>query len=255
MSSAAPTDGIQTRMATQSIPAPAWGAHSRAGIPPVPSNSAEYITLLAHYYRGELARMAGWRNRIDLTSNWAITVAGAMLSISLSTPTAHHGVVLLAMLLVTLFWTIESRRYRFFDVYRSRVRGLERNWFAPIFAPGSEASPEWLTRLGADLRLPSFRITRQQALSRRLRRNYGWMFLVLLLAWLLKTTASDPVAGSSSHIVRSLTEWVAHCQLGPLPGLAVVLLVTAFYAWLLFNGLRFRADEMSRLLEHGEVHV
>jgi uncharacterized membrane protein len=39
--------------------------------------------------------MAGWRTRIDLTSNWGHYVAGAMLSISLSTPTAHHGVVLL----------------------------------------------------------------------------------------------------------------------------------------------------------------
>ena len=34
--------------------------------------------------------MAGWRDRIDRTSNWAITVVGAMLSVSLSTPTAHH---------------------------------------------------------------------------------------------------------------------------------------------------------------------
>ena len=66
--------------------------------------------------------MAGWRDRIDRTTNWAITVVAAMLSISLSTPSAHHGVLLFAMVLVLLLLVIEARRYRFFDVYRERVR-------------------------------------------------------------------------------------------------------------------------------------
>jgi uncharacterized membrane protein len=57
-----------------------------------PTTSTEFITLLAHYYRAEIARMAGWRDRIDRTSNWAITVVG-VLSVSLY-PTAHHGVIL-----------------------------------------------------------------------------------------------------------------------------------------------------------------
>jgi uncharacterized membrane protein len=60
--------------------------------PPYPSTTPEFITLPAHYHRAEIARMAGWRDRIDRTSNWAITVVGAMLSVSLSTPTAHHGI-------------------------------------------------------------------------------------------------------------------------------------------------------------------
>jgi uncharacterized membrane protein len=226
-----------------------------SGASPFPANNAEYITLLAHYYRGELARMAGWRTRIDLTSNWAITVAGAMLSISLSTPTAHHGVVLLAMLLVTLLLTIEARRYRFFDVYRGRVRGLERHWYAQIFAPEPEGNPEWLRQLAADLRRPTFHLTRQQALSRRLRRNYGWMYLVLLLAWLLKTSSSDQSREGSSHLVSSASEWVAHCQLAVLPGAVVIVLVTSFYGWLLFIGLRFWLQDIRDQREYGEVHV
>src|SRR5256885_16978762 len=92
-----------------------------------PSTPSEFITVIAHYHRAEIARMAGWRDRIDRTTNWAITVVGAMLSVSLSTPTAHHSVVLFAMLLVLLLLVIEARRYRFFDVYRARVRRLERN--------------------------------------------------------------------------------------------------------------------------------
>ena len=98
----------------------------------------------AHYYRAEIARMAGWRDRIDRTSNWAITVVGAMLSISLSTPTAHHGVILFAMVLVLLLLVIKSRRYRFFDVYRARVRRLERNYYAEVFSPTRELEKNWM---------------------------------------------------------------------------------------------------------------
>jgi uncharacterized membrane protein len=242
-------------MATQPASDVTWATHPPSGAPPAPSNSAEYITLLAHYYRGELARMAGWRTRIDLTSNWAITVAGAMLSISLSTPTAHHGVVLLAMLLVTLLLTIEARRYRFFDVYRSRVRGLERHWYAQIFAPEPEENPEWLRQLAEDLRRPTFHLSRRQALSRRLRRNYGWMYLVLLLAWLLKTSSSDHPRDGATHLVSSFSEWVAHCQLAILPGALVIVLVAAFYGWLLFIGLRFWTQDIRKQREEGEVHV
>src|SRR4029453_13161908 len=100
---------------------------------PVTTSSAEYITLLAHYHRAEIARMAGWRDRIDLTTNWAITVVGAMMSLSLTSPTAHHGIILAALVLATLLFPIEARRYRFFDVFRGRVRTLERNWFSQIF--------------------------------------------------------------------------------------------------------------------------
>lgn len=242
-------------MATQTASDLTWATHPPSDASFVPANSTEYITLLAHYYRGELGRMAGWRTRIDLTSNWAITVAGAMLSISLSTPTAHHGVALLAMLLVTLLLTIEARRYRFFDVYRSRVRGLERHWYAQVFAPEPEENPEWLRQLAADLRRPSFHLTRQQALSRRLRRNYGWMYLVLLLAWLLKTSSNDRSPDGTSHLVGSVQEWVAHCQLAVLPGAVVVVLVAAFYAWLLFVGLRFWRQDLSNQREYGEVYV
>jgi uncharacterized membrane protein len=241
-------------MATQQILDDNWPALP-LGVSPMPSNNAEYITLLAHYYRGELARMAGWRTRIDLTSNWAITVAGAMLSISLSTPTAHHGVVLLAMLLITLLLTIEARRYRFFDVYRSRVRGLERHWYAQIFEPDPGENPEWLRQLAADLRRPTFHLTRLQALSRRLRRNYGWMYLVLLLAWLLKTSSNGSSPDGYSHLVSSFSQWVSQCQLAVLPGSIVVVLVAAFYGGLLFVALRYWLQDVSNKREYGEVYV
>src|SRR5215471_18797184 len=117
-----------------------------------PSGSQEFINLLSHYYRGEMARMMSWRDRIDRTTNWAIGAVAATLSVSLSSLTAHHGVLLFAMLLVFLLLVIESRRYRFFDVYRNRVRLLERNYYAQIFGRGEAVDlNEWMNRLSLDL--------------------------------------------------------------------------------------------------------
>ncbi|MBW6424899.1 DUF2270 domain-containing protein [Rhizobium sp. XQZ8] len=62
--------------------------------PPLPVTSSEKVNAVIHYYRGGTGRMTSWRDRIDRTSTWAITVVVALLSISLSTPTSHHGFIL-----------------------------------------------------------------------------------------------------------------------------------------------------------------
>ncbi len=192
------------------------------------------------YHRAEIARMAGWRDRIDRTTNWAITVIAAMLSVSLSTPTAHHGVLLFAMLLVMLLLGIEARRYRFFDVYRTRVRQLERHYYAEVFAPGACRS-----RLDPaarrDLRHPVFHIGLREAFGRRLRRNYGWMFAILLLAWVLKITSArlqetGTQAGVAETVTASRRSWPGRPRAAA--GLAGARGVAGVYVWLLAAGLR-----------------
>ena len=223
--------------------------------PPVfPSTPTEFINLLAHYHRAEIGRMAGWRDRIDRTTNWAITVVGAMLSVSLSTPTAHHGVLLFAILLVLLLLIIESRRYRFFDVFRGRVRRLERNYYAQMLAPSGEIETNWTRVLGDDLRRPRFLISRREAIGRRLRRNYGWLFLILLLAWLLKITSPKMQPGGTQvDFVISPGEWLANAAIGPVPGGVVIIVLATFYVWLLFAA--FGRYEGRRERPDGDVHV
>jgi uncharacterized membrane protein len=266
--------------------------------PVFPSTSTEFINVMAHYHRAEIARMAGWRDRIDRTTNWAITVVAAMLSVSLSTPTAHHGVLLFAMVLVLLLLVIEARRYRFFDVYRNRVRRMERNYYAQIFSPEdgttddwihklgddlrrplfltshSQAisrrmrrnyyaqifSPEdgttddWIHKLGDDLRRPLFLTSHSQAISRRMRRNYCWLFLILLVAWLVKTTfIRMQESAVETHLVGSAGEWVRNAAIGPVPGWIVILAVTLFYGWVLLASLRRPKGEGE--LAFGNVHV
>jgi uncharacterized membrane protein len=199
--------------------------------------------------------MSGWRDRIDRTTNWAITVAGAMLSVSLSTPMSHHGVLLFAMVLVLLLLVIESRRYRFFDVYRARVRRLERQYYARIFSRTEESGDiEWMRELSDDLKRPVFLMSRGLAFSRRLRRNYIWMFLILLVAWLLKISSPKLMTeGEAGRFAQSLSEWTSSAAIGPLPGWMVLVVVAAFYCWILYSALHRYAGEGE--LAIGDVHV
>jgi uncharacterized membrane protein len=216
--------------------------------PGLPASSGEHATAMVHYYRAEVARMSSWRDRLDRTSNWAITVVAALLSVSLSTPTAHQGVLLFAMLLISLLLYVEARRYRFYDVYRMRVRQFERHYFAPAFS-ASAVDPgraPWLDALSEDLRHPHFRIDLTTALTRRLRRNYIWMYLILLLAWVLKITsprlASD---GAPQNAPISLWDIAGNAALGPLPGWIVILLIAALHIALVVIATRGhrRADD------------
>lgn len=218
-----------------------------------PSSAGEITTAMVHYYRAELSRMTSWRDRLDRTSNWAITVTAALLSVSLSTPTAHHGVMLFAMLLVTLLLYVEARRYRFYDVYRQRVRQFERHYFAPLFAavPATEGADPWLQMLSQDLRHPRFRIDLMTAMTRRLRRNYLWMYLILLLAWVLKITSPKlQEEGVVADTARPLMRIVDNAALGPLPGWIVIAIVAALFVALAVVSLRGkkRGDD-------DEVHV
>jgi uncharacterized membrane protein len=227
---------------------------SRVFDPPFPRSRGEYITILAHYHRAEIARMAGWRDRIDRTTNWAITVCAAMLSLTFSTPTAHHSVLLFGMLLVLLLLLIEARRYRFFDVYRRRVRSLERNYYAQVFNPTKDVPPQWARILGEDLARPAFLITHRRAMSRRLKRNYIWMFLLMALAWVLKISAGISQAiGEAGAQPGAARSWYAGADIGPVPGMLVIAALMVFYAWLLYTAFwlyRGHADA-----EDGMVHV
>lgn len=230
---------------------------STTGQPIFPATSTEFVNALSHFYRGELARMVSWRDRLDRTTNWAITGVGAMLSVSLSSSTTHHGVLLFAMVLIFLLLSIESRRYRFFHVYRSRVRLMERNYYARIFSPREHLDPtHWMHQLSEDLRLPRFSITHNQAMARRLRRNYSWLFLILLLAWLLKTTTSvlqPKAAGGTGLFINSADELLFNASIGAVPGAVICIGILGFYGWLFYIMIKHR--ESSGELAYGEVHV
>jgi uncharacterized membrane protein len=222
--------------------------------PTLPSSPGEITNTLSHYYRGELGRMTSWRDRIDRTTNWAITVVAALLSVSLSTPTSHHGVLLFGIMLISLLLLIEARRYRFFDIYRVRVRLLERSYFAQVLSPEPELKPDWASAIAKSLRAPHFHLGYHEAIRRRLRRNYFWMYLILLLAWCLKISTPKLQAGGEPVLqAHSWSYVVDNAALGPVPGWPVIVLVALVYLTIAYGALVRSANAGE--LAHGEAHV
>ncbi len=206
-----------------------------SGVPFIPETRSELVTAIAHYYRGEMSRMITWRDRLDRTTNWAIAAAAAMLSVTLSTPGSHHAVLLCCMLLVFLLLGIESRRYRFYDAVRARVRLVERNYYARVMDPSLPEAPEdWRRRLSEDLERPRYTLTIVQAMSIRLRRNYCWIYLTLLLAWWLKvTTIVLDARTGEAEFAHSFGTLLRNARVAYIPGALVIAGVLAFTAWML----------------------
>ena len=92
---------------------------------------AEVNTAMVHFYRGEVQRSNTWRNRLDTTTNWAVLTAGATLSFAFSSPNNPHFVIPINSILVAIFLLMEARRYRYYEIWASRVRVLETGYFAP----------------------------------------------------------------------------------------------------------------------------
>ena len=202
----------------------------------LPQRPTELVNAFAHYYRAEMQRAISWRDRLDHTTNWAIASTAGILSVSLNQPEKHHGLLIFAMAVVFLLLVIESRRYRFFDVYRKRVRTFEIGYHAQLMAPaGAPVNYEWLKELGENIRAPQLTLTLMEAMAHRLRRNYCWIFLILLAAWLLK------VAGSLAFMDIWAKPANLHVQaeIGWTPGWAIFFGVLIFHVWLIYVMLRY----------------
>jgi len=155
--------------------------------------------VLTELYRGEIDRVTSWRGRLDNTTNWTVTIIAAVLTWVFSSPDNPHYLLLVGMLTVMTFHLVETRRYRQYDVWRARVRLLERNVFAASIDPENRADhKDWRSELGTDLRRPALKMPFIEAYARRYRRIYLPLQTVLVIAWIVRLTvfAADqgPVA-------------------------------------------------------------
>lgn len=69
-------------------------------------------SVVAHMYRGEMAREVSWRDRIDSTNNWAVTNIAAILAYAFSSEEVAQAIILVAMLIGVVFLLIEGRRFQ-----------------------------------------------------------------------------------------------------------------------------------------------
>lgn len=208
----------------------------------------EFNTAMVHFYRGEMTRSNTWRNRLDSTTNWAVVTTGAFLTFAFGSVNNSHVIILLGFLMVSLFWWIESRRYRYYELWTLRVRLMETEFFASMLTPPFAPHPQWADHVAESLRSPEFPISFLEATGRRLRRNYIWLFMVLGLAWTIKVMLHPSPA-------YSLRVFYEHARIGFIPGQTVIMLVGGFLLAMLllaFVTVRLR-ESPGEVLAHQEL--
>ncbi len=177
-----------------------------------PLSRQEYIAAIVHLYRGELHRANSWRIRLDQTTNWAVLTTAGLLTFSFGDGTHSQWVIVIGMGLITLLLFFEARRFRFFDVWRARVRKIEENFYGPILRR-DPASPEahWGELVARDLLAPRFKITRFAAVRARLVRNYWAIYAVLFVTWVVHVLTHPQPAQSwdeiRAHLSGGLVPW------------------------------------------------
>lgn len=185
---------------------------------------AEFNAAMIHFYRGEVQRSNTWRNRLDTTTNWAVLTAGATLSFVFSSPSNPHFVIPINSILVAIFLLMEARRYRYYEIWSSRVRVLETGYFAQLLSPENVPTDQaWAQHLASDLITPHFTISEWEAVGRRLRRNYLWIFALLALSWNLKVYLHPLPA-------RDFNAFLDRATVGLVPGWAVFMVGVIFNA-------------------------
>jgi uncharacterized membrane protein len=183
----------------------------------------DFLSLMGHAYRGEMSRSTSWRTRIDRTTNWAVVLTATLLTWAFSGESRPHYILLLGIVMVTVFLGIEVRRYRVYDIWRSRVRILEENVFANALDPEGVEQSNWRELLSEDLREPSIKISITEGTSRRLRRVYFALISVLVGSWLVRLTV----------FATTPTGLVGTATVGRVPGEAVLAGVGTYYATVL----------------------
>jgi uncharacterized membrane protein len=208
-----------------------------SAIIPAPSarqelEDASYVNAMSHFYRGELARIMVWRQRLDITTTWAITSTTTIITVAFSFRDVPHIIFFFNLAIVGMMLWIEARRYRFYDAFRGRVRMLEAHFLVAMVSRNpSPLEGDWRRLVCEDLVLPSFKISRLEAIGRRMKRNYVFIITFILVAWMTKLFMhANPPIHSWDAFYRAL-------GVGALPGwfvggvLALTIMTTATLTW------------------------
>ena len=192
---------------------------------------SEFVNALIHLYRGELGEATSRRTRIDTTSHWAIVMSATALSFVFSDKAIErHVLIPIISVFCTFLLLMEARRYRFYDIWRSRARMIEINFYRPMLDGSTPAMKDWARTLAYDLEWPRFHMPMWEAAGRRLRRTYQWIFAILLGSWVI-------VLMTHTGATISATEIMERASVGSLPGPLVVAGMAVLYGALAALGV------------------
>jgi uncharacterized membrane protein len=190
-----------------------------------PARSPNATNALIHLYRAEVGRMTAYRQRLDTTTNWGITSSALVTTFALGNNEISHAAFLFLMFINFFFLVVEARRFRVYEAARFRVLILEHYFYPEVL--GEPVPPRWIDSLLDSLKTPfSYpSVGVWGAIGWRLRRNYLWIYLIVLGTWIAKLNlVGGPL--SAADPVRDL---LGRAEIGSVPGLLVWAGVALFY--------------------------
>lgn len=173
-----------------------------------------------------MGRIMLWRGRLDVTTTWAVTTTTSIITVTFAWPQLPHIIFFFNIAIVWMMLWIEARRYRFYDAFRARVRMLEAHFLVPMILQNKTMlDGEWQKLVCEDLLLPSFKISVLEALGRRLKRNYIFIFTIILIAWITKVVLHAP----ADHPVRGIGSFFDALSVAHIPAWFVATLFIITY--------------------------
>ena len=194
---------------------------------PFSKSTSTTLNALVHLYRAEVGRMTAYRQRLDTTTNWAITSSALVTTFSLGNATIPHEAFLFLMFVNSFFLVTEARRFRVYEAARYRVLLMERYFYPDVMGQRSERA--WQPALIEALRTPySYPpVGLLAAIGWRLRRNYLWIYAAVVVTWVAKLEISGGAGG----------DLLSAAGIGRVPGVWIWAVVVLVYAALLAIGL------------------
>lgn len=167
--------------------------------------------VVAHLYRGEMNRMTVYRQRLDTTTNWAITLESAILVIYLDKKLEFYFILFPLTILLFLSF-LEARRYRYFYTSAKRVQFLETGYFAQQIFQQELDLEDPFHLLIENVSHVQFLIGLRQAWIIRFYRNYIWLYYIsmVIMTYKYMTIQSKTLWHMVSVIILYLSCLVLH---------------------------------------------
>lgn len=173
-------------------------------------------TTLAHIYRAEVSRSTQWRVRLDITTNWSITITAAVVSYVFGSRDSPAAILLVGFFSVATFLIIEARRYRYYDIWARRVRMIEAGYLVPL-ARREPVTVDFFSSLAVELSWPRLRFGAMQSLAFRMQRTtYPLALGIILVSYLIKLHAHPTRATGFRDVVE-------RAHIGFIPGWIVLI--------------------------------
>lgn len=145
----------------------------------------KYLQVVAHFYRGEMNRMTVYRQRLDTTTQYTISLSSIMIIYYMSYNCSIYF-PLFILFLIMFFCFLETRRYQYFLISQKRIKLLEEGFFINTIFNDDNTNIEWKHNFINNLKNTNYIFPFHKSFIIRYKRYYIWITDFILGCWLLK---------------------------------------------------------------------